>query len=64
MVFGILGIAAGVFALLSPPTTLAALMGLIAGFAIVGGVVLLIGAYRLSSFKRDVTRVTGAAAAH
>jgi uncharacterized membrane protein HdeD (DUF308 family) len=64
MVFGMLGIAAGVFALLSPPTTLAALMGLIAGFAIVGGVVLLVGSYRLSSFKRDVTRVTGAVAAH
>ncbi|HKE88761.1 MAG TPA: DUF308 domain-containing protein [Gemmatimonadales bacterium] len=35
--FGVLSIVAGVFALMSPPATLSAIMGLIAGFAIVGG---------------------------
>jgi uncharacterized membrane protein HdeD (DUF308 family) len=48
-------IVTGVLALMSPPTTLAAIMGLIAGFAIVSGIVLLIGAFRLSSAKDRVT---------
>ncbi len=63
LAFGILSIICGVLAIMNPPTTLAALMGLIAGFAIVGGVVQLIAAYRLSSFKHEVSRVVGAAAA-
>ena len=54
MAFGILSIVAGVFAFMSPPVTLAAIMGLIAGFAIVSGIMLLIGASRLSSVKQDV----------
>jgi hypothetical protein len=37
-------IVTGVLAIMNPPTTLAAIMGLIAGFAIVGGTVLLYGA--------------------
>ena len=37
------------FALLSPPATLAAIMGLIAGFAIVTGIALLVGAFKLQS---------------
>jgi hypothetical protein len=40
---------------MSPPTTLAAIMGLIAGFAFVSGAVLLIGAFKLSSAKDKVT---------
>jgi uncharacterized membrane protein HdeD (DUF308 family) len=48
---------------MNPPITLAALMGLIAGFAIVAGVVQLIGAYRLSAFKGEVSRLVGTAAA-
>jgi uncharacterized membrane protein HdeD (DUF308 family) len=63
LAFGILAIASGVFALLNPPITLAALMGLIAGFAIVAGVVQLIGAYRLSAFKGEVSRLAGPVAA-
>jgi len=55
LVFGILSIVAGVFALASPPATLAVIMSIIAAFAIVGGVVLLIGAYRLSAAKEDLT---------
>jgi uncharacterized membrane protein HdeD (DUF308 family) len=45
--FGVLSVVAGVFALLSPPATLAAIMALIAGFAIVGGIVLTGGAFKL-----------------
>ena len=44
---GVLGIVASAYALLAPPITLAAIMGLIAGFAIVSGVALLVGAFKL-----------------
>jgi hypothetical protein len=40
---------------MNPPSTLVAIMGLIAGFAIVSGVVLLIGAIRLRSAKQEIT---------
>lgn len=46
---GVLGILASAYALLAPPVTLAAIMGLIAGFAIVSGVALLVAAFRLRS---------------
>jgi uncharacterized membrane protein HdeD (DUF308 family) len=55
LTLGIVSIIAGVFAFMSPPATLAAIMGLIAGFAIVTGVVLLIGAFKLTSAKHEVT---------
>jgi uncharacterized membrane protein HdeD (DUF308 family) len=54
MTLGILGVLASVAAFASPPATLAALMGLISAFAIVGGVVLLMGAYRLRNAADDV----------
>ena len=47
--FGVLSFVAGVFALLAPPVTLAAIMGLIAGFALVSGVALTVGAFKLRS---------------
>jgi uncharacterized membrane protein HdeD (DUF308 family) len=50
--FGLLSVVASVFALLSPPATLAALMGLIAGFAIVSGVALIFGAFKLRSLVK------------
>jgi uncharacterized membrane protein HdeD (DUF308 family) len=46
---GVLGVVASAFALLVPPITLAAIMGLIAAFAIVSGVALIVGAFRLRS---------------
>jgi len=49
MAFGVLSVVASVFALLAPPVTLAAIMGLIAGFAVVSGVALLMGAFKLRS---------------
>lgn len=51
--FGVLSVAAGVFALVAPPVTLAAIMGLIAGFALVAGVVQLMAAYTLRSLARS-----------
>ncbi len=50
--FGVVSVVASVFALLAPPVTLAAIMGLIAGFAIVAGVALLMGAFKLRSLVR------------
>ncbi len=47
--FGVLSVVAGLFALLVPPITLAAIMGLIAGFALVSGVALVVGAFKLRS---------------
>jgi len=44
-----LSVVASAFALFSPPVTLAAIMGLIAAFAIVAGVALLAGAFKLRS---------------
>jgi len=55
LAFGLVSVATGVFALIYPPATLAAIMGLIAGFALVSGVALLIGAFRLSAARREVT---------
>lgn len=61
--FGIVSIIAGVVAIMNPPVTLAAIMGLISGFAIVSGTVLLIGAYRLSSAKEEVLNTVRSARA-
>ena len=62
LAFGIVSVVAGVLGIMSPPTTLVAILGLIAGFAIVSGVVLLIGAFSLTTAKREVTNAVGAAA--
>lgn len=48
LAFGVLSVLAGVYAIAVPPVTLVVLMGLIAGFAIAGGILLLIGFFRLS----------------
>ena len=61
LTFGILSVVAGVIAIMIPPVTLATIMALIAGFALVSGVVLLIGAFKLSSARAAVTdAITGA----
>jgi uncharacterized membrane protein HdeD (DUF308 family) len=60
-VFGLSGIVTSVLAFMNPPATLGAIMGLIAGFAIVSGVVLLVGAYKLSTVKEFITAAVGAA---
>ncbi len=59
-VFGLSGIVTAALAFMNPPATLGAIMGLIAGFAIVSGVVLLVGAYKLSTVK-ELISATGRA---
>jgi uncharacterized membrane protein HdeD (DUF308 family) len=52
--WGVLSVAAGGLALAYPLATLAAVMGLIAAFAIIGGVALLVGALKLRSAVKSV----------
>jgi uncharacterized membrane protein HdeD (DUF308 family) len=54
--WGGFSVVAGVLALVYPLATLAAVMGLIAGFAVIGGVALLVGALKLRSAARSVAR--------
>ena len=56
MAFGVVAIAGGILAFMYPEATLASLMGVIAGFAFVGGVVLLMGAGKMQSFQSTVNR--------
>jgi len=54
MTWGILGIIMAVVAFGNPPATLAALMALLAAFAIGGGVLLLIGATRVRHVGKEI----------
>jgi uncharacterized membrane protein HdeD (DUF308 family) len=54
MTFGIVAMAAGVLAILNPGATLGSLMGLIAAFGIVGGIVMLVGAGKMQRFEHRV----------
>jgi uncharacterized membrane protein HdeD (DUF308 family) len=54
MALGVLGVAASIYAFMSPPVTLVALMALISAYAIIGGIILLVGAYRLRTTAHDV----------
>ncbi|HEX2780471.1 MAG TPA: DUF308 domain-containing protein [Gemmatimonadaceae bacterium] len=51
MTFGAVSVAAAVLAAVYPGVTLATIMGLVAGYSIVAGIVLLVGAYKLSAAK-------------
>lgn len=55
--FGALGVLAGLYAIMVPPATLAVIMGFIAGVAIIGGVIQLIGAYYVSVARHRVAGV-------
>jgi uncharacterized membrane protein HdeD (DUF308 family) len=59
---GVLGVAAGIYAFIAAPVTLVAIMSLIAAFAILGGVMLLFGAFRLSQAHRALGHTSGSAA--
>jgi uncharacterized membrane protein HdeD (DUF308 family) len=54
MAFGVIAIVGGVIAFMNPAATLATLLGVIAGFAIISGVSLLMGAGRMQSLERDL----------
>ena len=56
MAFGVVAIAGGILAFMYPGVTLASLMGVIAGFAFIGGVLLLMGAGKLQSFQSTASR--------
>lgn len=53
MAFAALAIVAGVLAFMNPQATLAWLLGVIAGFAIISGVFLTIAAFKMGSIQRD-----------
>jgi uncharacterized membrane protein HdeD (DUF308 family) len=58
--FGVAGVLAGVYAIMAPPVTLTAIMALMATFALIGGVILLMGFFKVGAVK---TALSGAAAA-
>jgi uncharacterized membrane protein HdeD (DUF308 family) len=60
MAFGVVSVAAGVIAAMYPLATLAAVMAFIAAYSFVGGVVLLVGAFKLASAKDELTVALGA----
>jgi uncharacterized membrane protein HdeD (DUF308 family) len=59
MAFGVVSVAAAVIAAMYPLGTLAAVMAFIAAYSFVGGVVLLVGAFKLSSARDELTAVLG-----
>jgi uncharacterized membrane protein HdeD (DUF308 family) len=59
MFIGLLSIVAGILAFIYPGVTLASLMGLIAAFAIVVGVMMLVAAWKLHSAVDDVRQSVG-----
>src|ERR1700722_7288645 len=62
LAFGVLSVAVGIYALVYQPATLAAIMLLISYFAILAGILLLIGAIKLKSAQHDVRSALGASA--
>lgn len=58
-VWAIVALVAGVLALMYPGITLAWVLGLLAAFGIVGGIVRLVIAFRMQSFEGDVKRRVG-----
>ena len=54
MAFGVIAVLAGLVAFMNPQATLATLLGFLSGFAIVGGIVLEIAAFRMGSLQQQV----------
>jgi uncharacterized membrane protein HdeD (DUF308 family) len=54
MAFAVVAIAGGLFAFMNPAATLATLVGVLAGFAIFSGVLLIVAANRMVSVQQDV----------
>jgi uncharacterized membrane protein HdeD (DUF308 family) len=61
MTLGVLTILAGFLAYMYPGITLAGLLGVIAAFGIISGVVMLMAAGRLNAIEREVRPAMGAA---
>lgn len=62
LTFGIISVLAGIYAIMVPPATLAAIMGLIAAFAIIIGIAALAAFFHLGSVHARITNATGTAA--
>lgn len=62
LVWSIIAFVGGVFALMRPGVTLVGLISIIAGFGIVGGIALLVGAGRMQSAETTFTRAAGSMA--
>jgi len=62
LVWSIIALAGGVFAVMRPGITLAGLISVIAGFGIVGGIALLVAAGRMQSAETAFTRAAGSMA--
>jgi uncharacterized membrane protein HdeD (DUF308 family) len=62
MTLGVLAVIGGVLAFMYPGVTLAWILGLIATFALVGGVVTLMGAWKMQSFEHTVSGATSSRA--
>lgn len=54
MAFAVIAIAGGLLAFMSPQATLATLLGVLSGFAIISGVVLLVAAAKMISVEHNV----------
>jgi uncharacterized membrane protein HdeD (DUF308 family) len=54
MAFAVAAFVAGIIAFMSPTATLATLLGVLAGFAIISGVFLLVGAVKMASVQQNV----------
>lgn len=54
MAFAVIAIAGGLLAFMSPQATLATLLGVLSGFAIISGVVLLVAAAKMISVQHNV----------
>ena len=59
MAWAVLAIAGGVLAIMYPGVTLAWVLGLLAVFGIVGGILRLVLAFKMGSVERDVKRTVG-----
>jgi uncharacterized membrane protein HdeD (DUF308 family) len=54
LTYGIIAVAAGILAMVYPGITLAALMGIFAGFGIISGVAMLVAASKMQAFQQDL----------
>ena len=59
MSVGALAVVSGVLALMYPGVTLAWLLGLIAAFALIGGIVMLAGAWKLQAIEQKLGGALG-----
>jgi uncharacterized membrane protein HdeD (DUF308 family) len=62
LAFGIISVLAGFYAIMVPPVTLAAIMGLIAAFAIVIGIAALAAFFHIGTVHARLANATGTAA--